>query len=525
VESGVSFANEIAPAVPRGLGKRAWIGIAAAALIVVVGLVALKSRGTAKPAADAAGAASAMSDAKSIAVLPFVNMSSDKEQEYFSDGISEELLNLLARVPGLRVAARTSSFSFKGKAVEIPEIARQLRVAHVLEGSVRKAGTQVRITAQLIHAADGYHLWSQTYDRKLDDVFAIQDEIAADVVGQLKVALLGEAPKARETNGEAYALYLQSRQLGRLATPDGFAKADALLHRAIQIDPRYAPAWSALTAIELNRMGSGMVPVAEGLPKAREAVTKAIEIDPQFAPGHAQLGWIAVYFEDDLPSAARHFERALALDPKDQNVRGNATIMLQALGRSDEAARLLGQLAELDPLNLTAQNNAGYVYLYAGRVDDAIASFRTALTLAPDMGAARTGLGLALLRKGDAQAAIEEIQKEPVEFWRLYGLPMVYHVLGRKADSDAALAQFIAKYEKEAASNVAAVYAFRGEADKAFEWLDKAVGYKDPGLAEVPLTGYFVDLYADPRWTSFLRKTNRAPDQLAKIQFKMPPMP
>src|SRR5437868_1604686 len=190
---------------------------------------------------------------KSIAVLPFVNMSEDKTNEYFSDGISEELLNLLAKIPQLKVAARTSSFSFKGKGVEIPEIARQLHVANVLEGSVRRSGEQLRITAQLIRAAEGYHLWSETYDRKMDDIFKIQDEIAGEVVKELKVKLLGAPPKVRTTDPQAYALFLQARELGRQANPEAFAKSDTLYRQVLEIDPRYAPAWDELARNFYNK--------------------------------------------------------------------------------------------------------------------------------------------------------------------------------------------------------------------------------------------------------------------------------
>ena len=201
-------------------------------------------------------------------MLPFVNMSRDKDQEYFSDGISEELLNLLAKIPQLQVTARTSSFSFKGKEIAIPEIARTLHVAHVLEGSVRKAGNSVRITAQLINAGTDTHLWSQTYDRKLDDIFAIQDEIAADVVKQLKVTLLGAAPKARTTDPEAYALYLQAVQLGRQGTAEAFKQSDALYRKVLAIDPRYAPAWDGLAA-QLHQRGGpwACCPTRRGTPK------------------------------------------------------------------------------------------------------------------------------------------------------------------------------------------------------------------------------------------------------------------
>jgi adenylate cyclase len=204
---------------------------------------------------------------KSIAVLPFVNMSDDKANEYFSDGISEELLNLLAKIPQLQVTARTSSFAFKGKEIGVPEIARTLHVANVLEGSVRKAGNSVRITAQLIKAGTDTHLWSQTYDRKLDDIFAIQDEIAADVVKQLKVTLLGAVPKARTTDPEAYALYLQAVQLGRQRTAEAMKQSDALLQKVLAIDSRYAPAWHQLGRNSTNKTSVGLLPEKEGSPK------------------------------------------------------------------------------------------------------------------------------------------------------------------------------------------------------------------------------------------------------------------
>ena len=255
----------------------------------------------------------------SIAVLPFVNMSSDKEQEYFSDGISEELLNLLAKIPQLQVTARTSSFSFKGKEIAIPEIARTLHVANVLEGSVRKAGNSVRITAQLIKANTDTHLWSQTYDRKLDDIFAIQDEIAADVVKQLQVTLLGAAPKVPTTDPEAYALYLQGVQIARQGGAEAYKQAEALDRRVLATDPNYAPAWVAL-ALNLSRQAeSGLLPIKEGYAEAREAAQKALAIDPNYAPAHAQLGYISTG-ENDLAGAAQHLRRALALDPTDVDV-------------------------------------------------------------------------------------------------------------------------------------------------------------------------------------------------------------
>jgi TolB-like protein/lipoprotein NlpI len=466
-----------------------------------------------------------VADNDSIAVLPFVNMSEDKANEYFSDGISEELLNLLAKIPQLKVAARTSSFSFKGKEVEIPEIARQLHVANVLEGSVRRSGDQLRITAQLIRAAEGYHLWSETYDRKMDDIFKIQDEIAGEVVKELKVKLLGAAPKVRMTDPKAYALFLQARELGRQNTAEAYAKSDALFRQVLEIDPRYAPAWDGLARNLANEAGQGLLSSKEGFAQAREAAMKALAIDPEYAPAHARLGWIAMYGDNDPAGAAQHFQRALALDPADLDVLRNSALLLQALGRRDEALALDEAFVRRDPVNVTALFNLGLYQRMAGRYDAAIASFRTLLSLSPNRGSAHFNVGVALLLKGDAKGALAEIEQETDDGWKMIGLPMAYHALGRKADSDAALAALIAKYEKDSPYNIAYVYAFRGEADKAFAWLDKAVEYGDPGLGEIVTENLFDNIHKDPRWLAFLRKIGKAPEQLAKIEFKVPPLP
>jgi TolB-like protein/lipoprotein NlpI len=458
--------------------------------------------------------------AHSIAVLPFVNMSDEKSNEYFSDGISEELLNLLAKIPQLQVTARTSSFAFKGKETGIPEIARVLHVANVLEGSVRKSGNSVRITAQLIRAGTDTHLWSQTYDRKLDDIFAIQDEIAADVVKQLKVSLLGAAPKARTTDPEAYALYLQAVQLGRQFTAEAFQQSDALYRKVLAIDPRYAPAWAELADNLNHEAGQGLLSNKEGFAQSREAANKALAIDPDYALAHARLGYIAIA-DNDLAGAAEHLKRALALDPADLGVLRNSGLLLTSLGRLDEALALDETVVRRDPVNVTAIYILGVHQRWAGRLDAAIASFRTVLSLAPGRGTAHYLISTALLLKGDAKGALAEIEQERSENWKMIGLPMAYHALGRKADSDAALAALIAKWEKESPFNIACDYAFRGDADQAFAWLDKTVEYGDPGLSEIVPENLFDKIHADPRWLPFLRKIGKAPEQLAKIEFKV----
>jgi len=475
----------------------------------------------ASSATQATTPASPATGDNSIAVLPFVDMSPAKDQEYFSDGITEELLNLLAKVPQLQVTARTSSFSFKGKELGIKEIAKTLSVAHILEGSVRKSGNQVRITAQLINAATDKHLWSETYDRKLDDVFAIQDEIAGKVVDELKVTLLGAAPKARTTDPKAYALYLQAVQLGRQGTAEAFPKSDALYRQVLAIDPHYAPAWNGLSKNFVTETQISMLSNQDGFARAREAVTKALEIDPEYAPAHARLGRIAMDGDGDLAAAAKHFERALSLDPADLEVLRNAAVLLSNLGRVDQALELETAIIRRDPVNVDALFNLGYYQRMADRYDDAIASYRTVLSLSPGNGGTPYNLGIALLLKGDATGALAEIEQEKSENWRMIGLPMAYHALGRRAESDQALTTLIGKYEKDSAENIAYVYAFRGQADKAFEWLDKAVEYNDPGLSEILVESLFNNIRSDPRLPPFLRKIGKAPEQLSKIEFKV----
>ena len=455
---------------------------------------------------------------QSIAVLPFVNMSSDKEQEYFTDGISEELLNLLAKIPELKVIGRTSSFQFKGKNEDLRTIGQKLSVAHLLEGSVRKSGDKIRLTAQLIRADDGTHLWSETYDRTLDDIFLVQDEIAGEVVKALKVTLLGAAPTVRETDPQAYALYLQAVQLGRQRTPEAFKQSDALYQKALALDPAYAPAWDGLSRNYANEALLGLHSYEEGMRLAREAADKALAIDPDYAPAHARLGFLAM-IQSDLAGAARHFERALALNPSDLGVLVNASDMIRSLGRLNEAIAIGEYVAARDPVNVTALSNLGIHYIAAGRFDEAVTQLRTVLSLAPGSQGVHFNVGLALLLKGQLEPALAELQQETSEMWRMIGLPMAYHALGRTVDSDAALAALKKAYEKDAPYNVAYVHAFRGEADRAFEWLDKAVEYGDPALSDIATDNLFTNIHSDPRWLPFLRKHGMAPEQLAAIKF------
>jgi TolB-like protein/Tfp pilus assembly protein PilF len=458
----------------------------------------------------------------SIAVLPFADMSPDKDQEYFSDGISEELLNLLAKIPELQVAARTSSFSYKGKDVKVADVGRELSVAHVLEGSVRKSGNEVRVTAQLIKADDGFHMWSETWDRSLDDIFAIQDEIAADVVEQLKVSLLGEAPTVVETDPEAYALYLQARQLGRQGTAEGHERSNALYEQALAIEPDYAAAWTGLADNYAVQAGAlGVRTFDEGYALSREVANRALAIDPDYAEAYAALGRIATDYDNDLAAGAKHLGRALELDPTNPEMLRRASVLASYLGRLDEAIALAEYVVAHDPVNARAHANLGYSYRDSGRLDEALASFRTALSLSPGRGATHYAIGLALLLKGEPEEALQAMEQETSAVWKRIGRTMAYHALGQAKESDTELAELIDEDEQQWAYNIAYVLAFRGEADRAFEWLDKAVEYNDPGLTEIPTAPEFANIHDDPRWLPFLESIGKSAEQLAAIEFEV----
>ncbi|MCW8845161.1 MAG: tetratricopeptide repeat protein [Gammaproteobacteria bacterium] len=459
-------------------------------------------------------------DEKSIAVLPFVNMSDQLSNEYFSDGISEELLNLLSKIPELRVAARISSFSLKGKELQIAQVGTILNVAYILEGSVRKAGNQVRITAQLIKVNDGYHLWSENYDRTLDNIFAVQDEIAMAVVEQLKLKLLGKVPTTNETDPQAYAFFLKGQHLARQGTAEAWDQAIAMYQKVLAIAPTYAAAWAGLGNVYSRQTTKGLRPFGTGYALARDAAQKALALDKDNARAHTTLGWIAMAGTDDLQIAIRYFDRALELEPANLDILGYQADIAGNLGRHDEAIAILEYIAAYDPVNPDVHHDLGRQYIWARRLDESIASNRTALRLSPGRVSTNWAIGLALVLKGEFAAALEAMQQEPNTGWRMNGLTMVYHALGRTAESDAALQELIRTEEQAAAYNIAYLYAFRGEADMAFAWLDKAVQYKDSGIMELPSQPLFENIRSDPRWGPFVQGIGKSKEQLARIEFK-----
>ncbi len=338
---------------------------------------------------------------------------------------------------------------------------------------------------------------------------------------QLKITLLGDAPHVKETDPEAYSLLLQARHFGQRVTAKDLEHSNALFKQVLAIDPNYAPAWVGLAANYNNLGTNGVLPFDEGFSQAREALNRALAVDPDHAEAYAHLGWIAMWYDHDLAAAAEYYERALALEPANLSVIANAALLLKGLGRLNEAMALLEYHAARDPINPTAHYNLGLGYLSAGRWDDSIASQRTVLRLSPDYFGAHSFIGTALLMRGEAQAALEEMQQEPSEAYRWLGLVMANHALGRADASDAVLAELVEKYEQEWAYNIAYVLAFRKDADRAFEWLDKAVDYGDPGLADIVAEILFSSLRLDPRWTAFLERIGRAPAQLRTIEFNV----
>jgi len=457
---------------------------------------------------------------KSIAVLPFVNMSSDVEQEYFSDGISEELLNLLTQVPELRVISRSSAFSYKDKNLDIPTIAAQLNVAHILEGSVRKAGNKVRITAQLIEARTDTHLWSATYDRTLDDIFATQDEIAAKVVEQLKLTLLGNAAlRVRKTTPEAYAMFLQARHIRLQDTPKAWKKALQLYQEALAIDPDYPPALEGLAEMYVFHALAGMLPVDESFRHAREAIDRSLEIDPDFGVGVAGLGWIAILYEHNTAAAARHFERALIMEPTNLDIISGVAYLAEAIGHLETAVAFKEYAVARDPAGPVGYFELAIVYLKVDRPEDAEASARIALTLHPEHFGAWQVLGLALLANGKIEAAMEAIEQETIDSYRLAGLAFVYHELGQDEQFEHVLAELIEKFGEETSIEVASVYAWRGDNDRAFDWLEKARDNKESGIGNVASHYTFRNLHEDSRWQPFLTGLGQSDTQLAAIKF------
>lgn len=457
----------------------------------------------------------------SIAVLPFVNMSRDEDIEYFSDGLAEELLNVLSKIRGLRVAARTSAFSFKGKQTTVSEIGRILNVGSVLEGSIRMSGSRMRISVQLVKVADGFYLWSRTYDRTMDDIFAVQDDIARSVVTELRAMLthndadtltdsaviseVAEAVRGRADTPEAQRLMLLGRYFLDRTTREDTDKAIDHFRHALEIDPEFALCWAELGRAYSIEAGRGWTPVAEGYGRAREAIAQALALEPELAEAHAQLGRVQVTYDWDLQGAEQSYRRAMELTPGSSSVLDGASVLAYKLGRYDEALALARQVLQQDPLSAPFWHNLGLTAHSAGRLEESETAFRRALELVPQRFVSRALLALVLMDEGRTDEAYATAAAEPEEFWRLWALAIL-HSLAGSSEADAELERLVAEYSDGNAYQIAEVFAVRGGNDQAFEWLERAYLERDAGVTHAKANPRFRGLHTDPRWNALLKK-------------------
>ena len=444
---------------------------------------------------------------RSIAVLPFANMSTDKDQEYFSDGLSEELLNLLTRIPSLKVISRTSAFSFKGKNEDIRLIGQKLGVAYLLEGSVRKANDKVRITAQLIKASDGSHLWSQTFDRDMNDIFKVQDEIANAVVSELKGQLMGtNAAQAKDSKPSVYNLWLESRFYLNKGTPDGITKAMLLAEQAFAIDSTDARVLSQLSrAYETTwAISSDRREVEPYKEKSRIAAEKAIQLDPNLADGYYSMSW-TFYDVWDMSGAANYCQKALDLEPTNVEYMNLLGRSLRNLGKLNNANELFIKSVEFDPLNPTGYYNIGLIQQFTGDYTNALKNLRKSLELVPTPSRFLV-LSFNYMLMGDHEQARQHGQKIDDNFWKEYVEIITLWAGGKKDESRKLLKKFEVESKEGGPFQIAEIYAWYGEKEKAFEWLDLAFKYNDPGLTEIKVSVFFKPYQDDPRYADALKK-------------------
>jgi TolB-like protein/Flp pilus assembly protein TadD len=463
---------------------------------------------------------SATEHRKSIAVLPFVDMSPDQDQEYFSDGMTEEIINALTQLQDLRVAARTSCFAFKGETLDIAEVGAKLKVATVLEGSVRKAGSRLRITAQLVNVEDGYHLWSERYDREMEDVFTIQDDIARAIADRLQVTLAGGAGERLveppTESVEAYDLYLKGRFFVNRQVEvkgEGPRKGIEFFEQALALDPGYALAHAGIADAYAFLGNTGILQPKQALPKAREAALRALELDDTLAETHCALGWMYMFFDYDWAGAERHFRRAIELAPLsvDAHLR-YSDYLLWVRGRFDEAIAEARRCVELEPTSVVANTWLGRHLCRAGRYDEAITQLRKAIELDPSHWHAHHNLAEAYRLKSMYPEAIAAVQAAIAlagpHTWNLGDLALVYAASGKTADAEAIYDELLARSRREyvQSSWLGHLSAALGRIDDAFEWLDRAYDERDGILVCVKYFRGSDPLRDDPRFDALLKR-------------------
>ncbi len=451
-------------------------------------------------------------------MLPFVNMSADPENEYFCDGLAEELINALTKIERLRVLARTSSFSFKGKQADVREIGQRLNVRTVLEGSVQKAGSRLRITAQLINVADGYHLWSERYDRQIEDLFQIQDEVTLAVVAALKLKLLSSEKasllKQPTENPEAYQLYLKGRYYWHQRTEEAVKKGVECFEQAIDIDPNYALAYAGL-ADSYSLLGLSeysALPPTEAFPKAKQASVKALEIDNTLAEAYVSLAFARMYFDWDFLGAESEYKRAIELNPSYATAHHFRALNLMAMGQADLAIAEMKKAQTLEPLSLIINTNLGWMLYFARQYDQAIEQYQKTLEMDKNFYPARFRLGQAYLQAGSIEEAVKEFQQAVTLSERkarpLALLGFAYGLSGNRTQAEKMLEELneLSKKRYVSSLEIARIYASLGEKDQVFECFNKAVEEREGWLIWVKLEPSFDSLRSDDRYAKLLRR-------------------
>ncbi|GAC1502710.1 MAG: hypothetical protein NVS1B6_09530 [Steroidobacteraceae bacterium] len=544
-------ASETPREAARSRTSTRWISGAAALGVVVMGILAYvladkfwlsKQVAAPRSIAQAPSATQPVAPSiseKSIAVLPFADMSEKKDQEYFSDGLSEELIDKLTKIPGLHVPARTSSFYFKGKSEDIPTIARRLMVAHVLEGSVRKSGTHMRVTAQLVRADNGYHLWSETYDRNFDDIFKVQDDIAGAVVKALKVSLLqtDASQTAPTANSAAYTLYLRAVALAKREAAADTVQAHAYLQEALRIDPQFSLAWAALAEIYTDDTvdwdsvfdaQSGRVAGPQGARRetgtygdeglavdwqsiskrivggAHDAAERALNFGPTLPAAHLAMSRVRLFVDWDWPAAQAEIDKARALDPVNARILQHAASLAITVGDLKQAIDLAQRAVAQDPLG-TAKSELAKASYRIGALQQAEATYRELIELYPTASAFHYRYALVLRALGNPQGAYDEIMRD-IPPYRQAGLPLALDALGRRAEADQELAIAERKWGIGMAYQISYVYASRNQPERAMDWLERAYQQHDAGLISMLHDPMLKSLERNSRFEALLRK-------------------
>ena len=449
-----------------------------------------------------------------LAVLPFANLTGDPNKEYLADGLTEETISQLGRLnpEQLGVIARTSVMGYKHKDVRLDQIGRDLSVQYVLENSLRESGDHLRLTAQLVQVKDQTHLWSQDYDYPAKDILNVEDDVARAVAREIRVRLTSqqqaELAQSHPVNPEAFDAYLQGYYFFQAGTDKDADMAAKYFERATQLDPSYALAWAWLSRARNWQANDGLLPMEEGRRLAREAVERALSLNPNLAVAHAQMGRLKITVDYDWAGANASFQRAIELEPGNPEGVRSAAVSAANLARFDEALQLARRAVDLDPLNADSWENLGEIEFYTGQLDQAAADSKKALELNPDHWFNPIDLSRIYLLQGRPQDALPEIEHVHNATNRAHLYALTYYALGRKKESDAALSELITKYHASNAFEIAQVYAFRNQTDKAFEWLDRAYAQRDPGLMSTKIDPLLKSLHNDPRFAALLKKLN-----------------